>query len=136
MSADRVIPYAARYSRYLQRLLAARPDVISTAEAGQSFTAADMQAELPDAAITDDASLGRALRRLRQRVMARLIVRDLGGYANLDEVVGSVTQLAEIAIRTAVTRLHGELASAHGEPRGASSGAVQRLHVFGREAVS
>ncbi|MBY0268860.1 MAG: bifunctional [glutamate--ammonia ligase]-adenylyl-L-tyrosine phosphorylase/[glutamate--ammonia-ligase] adenylyltransferase [Burkholderiales bacterium] len=131
MSADRVIAYAARYSRYLQRLLSARPDVISTAEAGQSFTAADMQVELPDAAITDDASLGRALRRLRQRVMARLIVRDLGGYANLDEVVGSVTQLAEIAIRTAVTRLHSDLASAHGEPRGAISGAPQRLHVVG-----
>lgn len=131
MSADRVIPHAARYSRYLQRLLSARPDVISTAEAGQSFTAADMQAELAVAAINDDAGLGRALRRLRQRVMARLIVRDLGGYANLDEVVCGVTQLAEIAIRTAVAQLHGDLASMHGEPRGAAGGAPQQLHVVG-----
>ena len=111
MNADRAITYAARYSRYLQRLLSARPEVISTAEVEQSFTAADMQAELAATAISDDVSLGRALRRLRQRVMARLIVRDLGGYANLDEVVGTMTQLAEITIRTAVARLHGDLAA-------------------------
>ncbi|MGP1609162.1 MAG: bifunctional [glutamate--ammonia ligase]-adenylyl-L-tyrosine phosphorylase/[glutamate--ammonia-ligase] adenylyltransferase, partial [Burkholderiales bacterium] len=119
------------YSRYLQRLLSARPEVLTTAEVTQPFTAADMQTELAVAAISDDASLGRALRRLRQRVMARLIVRDLGGYADLDEVVGTVTQLAEIAIRTAVARLHGELAVTHGEPRGATDGALQQLHVVG-----
>lgn len=131
MNADRAITYAARYSRYLQRLLSARPEVISTAEVEQSFTAADMQAELAATAISDDVSLGRALRRLRQRVMARLIVRDLGGYANLDEVVGTMTQLAEITIRTAVARLHGDLAATHGEPRGATNGTPQQLHVVG-----
>ncbi len=131
MNADRAITHATRYSRYLQRLLSARPGVLMTAEVAQPFTAADMQAELAAAAIDDDVSLGRALRRLRQRVMARLIVRDLGGYASLDEVVGTVTQLAEIAIRTAVARLHGDLAAAHGEPRGANSGTLQQLHVVG-----
>jgi glutamate-ammonia-ligase adenylyltransferase len=131
MSADRAIIHAASYSHYLQRLLLARPEVITTAETVQPFTAADMQAELAAAAISDDISLGRALRRLRQRVMARLIVRDLGGYADLDEVVSTVTQLAEIAIRTAVSQLHSDLAAAHGEPRGASDGAQQQLHVVG-----
>lgn len=131
MNADEAIKYAARYSHYLQRLLSARPGVVTTAEAAQTFTAAEMQAELAATAISDDLSLGRALRRLRQRVMARLIVRDLGGYAKLDEVVDTVTRLAEIAIYTAVTRLHGELASAHGEPRGVSNGAPQQLHVVG-----
>lgn len=131
MSADRAISSAARYSRYLQRLLSARPQVLTTAEVAQPFTAADMQAELVAATITDDISLGRALRRLRQRVMARLITRDLGGLADLDEVVGTVTRLAEIAIRTAVARLHGELAAVHGEPRGASNNAAQQLHVVG-----
>lgn len=131
MNADGAITHARRYSRYLQRLLSARPGVLMTAEVTQPFTAADMQAELAAAAINDDISLGQALRRLRQRVMARLIVRDLGGYASLDEVVGTVTQLAEIAIRTAVARLHGDLAAAHGEPRGAGSGTLQQLHVVG-----
>ena len=131
INADHAITCAARYSRYLQRLLSARPGVIKTAEVLQPFTATDMQTELAAAAISDDVSLGRALRCLRQRVMARLIVRDLGGHAGLDEVVGTVTQLAEIAIRTAVARLHGDLAAAHGEPRGTSDGALQQLHVVG-----
>jgi glutamate-ammonia-ligase adenylyltransferase len=131
MTADDAITYAARYSHYLQRLLSARPEVVTTAEVAQTFTATEMQAALAAAAISDDLSLGRALRRLRQRVMARLIVRDLCGYADLGEVVDTVTRLAEIAISTAVTRLHGELASAHGEPRAATSGAPQQLHVVG-----
>ena len=131
MTADRAITFASRYSRYLQRLLSARPEVIKTAEVAQPFTAADMRAELAAAATTDDVTLGRALRRLRQRIMARLIVRDLGGLADLDEVVGTVTQLAEIAIRTAVAQLHSALAKAHGEPRGATNGALQQLHVVG-----
>lgn len=131
MTADGAITHATRYSRYLQRLLTARPGVLVTAEVAQPFTAAEMQAELAAATLTDDVNLGHALRRLRQRVMARLIVRDLGGYASLDEVVGTVTQLAEIAIRTAVARLHVDLAAAHGEPRGAGSGTLQQLHVVG-----
>lgn len=131
MNADHAIAAAARYSRYLQRLLSARPGVLKTTEVAQPFTAEDMRAELAAAAIIDDVTLGRALRRLRQRIMARLIVRDLGGFADLDEVVGTVTQLAEIAIRTAVAQLHDALATSHGEPRGATSGALQQLHVVG-----
>ena len=131
LAADRAIAFARRYSRYLQRLLSARPDVLLTPELEQPFTAADMQAELAAAVTSDDAGLGRALRRLRQRVMARLITRDLGGHADLDEVVGTVTQLAEIAIGTAVAQLHRELAAVHGEPRGAAGGAAQQLHVVG-----
>lgn len=131
MRADSAITFASRYSHYLQRLLSARPEVLSDAEVGQPFTAADMRTEIIAAAITDDASLGRALRRLRQRVMARLIVRDLGSLADLDEVVGTVTQLAEIAIRTAVERLHVDLAAVHGEPRGDTDNTPQQLHVVG-----
>ena len=131
MSADHALAWAARYSHYLQRLLAARPEVITTAEVAQPFTAADMQAGLVAAGVTGGGTLGRARRRLRQRVMARLITRDLGGIADLDEVVGTVTQLAEIAIRTAVAQLHGDLAATHGEPRGAARGTPQQLHVVG-----
>ncbi|MDP1672816.1 MAG: bifunctional [glutamate--ammonia ligase]-adenylyl-L-tyrosine phosphorylase/[glutamate--ammonia-ligase] adenylyltransferase [Burkholderiales bacterium] len=125
------ITRAARYSRYLQRLLAASPNVISTPELAHAFTAADMQAELDHGGIGDDRSLGRALRRLRQRTLARLIARDLGGLADLREVVATVTTLAEVVIRKAVTQLHLDLAAVHGEPRGATDGKAQQLHVVG-----
>ena len=129
--AGETIARAAHYSRYLQRLLTANPDVLSTPELAQAFTAADMQAELERAGIEDDRSLGRALRRLRQRTLARLIARDLGGFADLSEVVTAVTALAEVAIRKAVTQLHLDLAAVHGEPRGATDGTPQQLHVVG-----
>jgi len=82
-------------------------------------------------ASANDASLGRALRCLRQRVMARLICRDLSGRANLDEVVTTVTDLAEVTIRTALERLHRDLVAVHGEPRGATDQKPQQLHVVG-----
>ncbi|RPJ48578.1 MAG: bifunctional [glutamate--ammonia ligase]-adenylyl-L-tyrosine phosphorylase/[glutamate--ammonia-ligase] adenylyltransferase [Betaproteobacteria bacterium] len=131
VTADCAIAFATRYSRYLQRLLSANPAVLSTVELEQPFTTAEMAAALAAMSILDDASLGRALRRLRQRVMARLIARDLGGRASLDEVVSTVTQLAEISIRTAVAQLHTDLAAMHGEPRGATDGTAQQLHVVG-----
>ena len=123
VAADQAITAASRYSRYLLRLLTANTAVMLSTELDQPFSAADMQSELAAAAITDDPGLCRALRRLRQRVIARLIARDLSGRADLNEVVGTVTQLAEITIRTAVTRLHEDLVAIHGEPRCATDGA-------------
>lgn len=120
---------AAAYSRYLSRLLAADPDLAAYAAVAQPCVAGQMHAELATAT-ADDASLTRALRRLRQRVMARLITRDLCGCASLDEVVSTVTALAEVAINTAVDRLHADLAASHGEPRG-GDGRIQQLHVVG-----
>ncbi len=130
-TTERDIAAAAGYSRYLGRLLSANPAVIKPAQLETPYAAAGMQVELDAAGITDDVSLGRALRRLRQRVMARLIVRDLSGRAALDEVVTTVTALAEITIRTAVSRLHTDLAAVHGEPRSATNNAPQQLHVVG-----
>jgi glutamate-ammonia-ligase adenylyltransferase len=121
---------AAAYSRYLARLLAADPALVTPGELLQPCSAQTLRAELAAAPVADDARLGRALRRLRRRVMARLITRDLCGHAGLDEVMATVTALAEVAIETAVRRLHADLAASHGEPRG-SGGAVQQLHVVG-----
>ena len=131
VSADAAIAAAAGYSRYLQRLLTANPAVLLPSELGQPFTAVDMRSELAAMTITDDRTLGIALRCLRQRVMARLIARDLGGHATLDEVVGTVTHLAEIAIKMAVAQLHVDLVAVHGEPHGDTDGKPQQLHVVG-----
>ncbi len=130
-AADRDIAAGAGYSRYLQRLLAANPALLSRSEVALPITADDMQAELAATQIADDLTLCRVLRQLRQRVMARLIVRDLSGRASLDETVTTVTALAEAAIRTATAWLHDDLAAVHGQPRGMNDGAIQQLHVVG-----
>ena len=74
------------------------PDSCRRPAIATPFGADEMRARLAAADATDDASLMRALRDLRKRVMLRLIARDLGGLATLDEVMATMTALAEIAI--------------------------------------
>lgn len=75
--------------------------------------------------------LARAMRRLRNLIIASLIHRDLGGNADLDEVVSTMTAFAEFAIRTCTTALTEEMTAAHGMPMGATSGEEQELIVLG-----
>ena len=64
----------------------------------------------------EEQSLARRLRRLRRRVMLALAARDIAGVADLAEVVGTVTALAELAVERAL-QVHGRvLAQRHGVP--------------------
>ena len=95
------------------------------------FGAAEMRAALAADLGDDEESLGRSLRRLRAQVMLRLIARDLGGLAPLEEVLDTTTALAEVTISHALARLDTWLAARHGRPVGAASGREQDLHVVG-----
>src|SRR5688572_28352264 len=87
------IDRAARLSRYVSQLLAADPS-LANAAFEQPFAAEDMRAALAGEC-SDEAGLHRKLRKLRQAVMLRLIVRDLSGLADLAEVIAGATSLAE-----------------------------------------
>ncbi len=94
---------ALRFSRFAQRLIAARP------EFGDEARYADVIGWDRDAMlrflllqpITDGDSLNAALRRLRARVLLRLAVRDLTGLAPLAEVHTTMTDLADATIEAA-----------------------------------
>nr|UOP05660.1 bifunctional [glutamate--ammonia ligase]-adenylyl-L-tyrosine phosphorylase/[glutamate--ammonia-ligase] adenylyltransferase [Conchiformibius kuhniae] len=77
----------------------------------------------------DESDLARSLRRLRRHVLAQVMVRDLGGAADLDEVCGTVTRLADFAVNAAERFAHAALAARYGEPYGHFSRAPQRLSV-------
>lgn len=81
-------------------------------------------------AFRDEAELKRALRCLRQRVMALLVVRDISGLAPLPEVTATMTALANVATNAALGFLHGQLAAQYGEPLD-EQGKAQRLLVIG-----
>ena len=89
-------------SRYAQRLLAARPELAEEITVPAPFTRDEMAAALAGAEADDEAALARRLRRLRQRVLLRVMARDLCGLADLDEVCGTMTDLAEAAIGAAL----------------------------------
>ena len=130
-SADSALQRAARLSHYVRRMLESGSQPFPVAEVDRPFGAGEMRAALAGGSVEDEEGLARALRRLRARVMVRLIARDLGGLASLEEVLETTTALAEVSIGHALARLDGWLASRHGSPVGAASGRRQELHVVG-----
>ena len=84
-------------SRYLSRLLAAKPALAAEAGAalGQPVTQEDLATWLA-AQPAGEADLKAVLRRLKQRAYARIATRDLAGLAPLGEVVECMTLIAEL----------------------------------------
>ena len=78
----------------------------------------------------NEDDLKRQLRRLRERVFARVMTRDLNGLADLAEVTRTLTELAEVSVRSALDFHHRDLAGMHGEPLD-SAGRPQQLIVVG-----
>ena len=81
--------------------------------------------------MADEACLARAVRRLRKQVMVKLILRDLGGLADLDEVMQTMTALAEITLNKAQACLAQSLRLQFGSPIGEESNACQPLLIIG-----
>ena len=128
--ADTVVNAARSFSRYARRTLDAEPD-LAAAGYETGITAAEMSSLLASGGTEDESALRRALRALRKRVMLNVMARDLAGRADLAEVCGTISALAEHALRHALVRLDALLAEQHGDPRGATSGERQHLHVIG-----
>ncbi|MEO8409315.1 MAG: bifunctional [glutamate--ammonia ligase]-adenylyl-L-tyrosine phosphorylase/[glutamate--ammonia-ligase] adenylyltransferase, partial [Propionivibrio sp.] len=123
---------ALRHSRYLRQLLATRAEVVTWLQdlADRPLDRALMDAFSAATPPTDEDGLKRVLRCLRQRVMAALMLRDLGGQATLADVVETMTQLADITTNCALDFLHRQLAAQFGEPLD-SQGRAQRLLIVG-----
>ncbi|MBS0327766.1 MAG: bifunctional [glutamate--ammonia ligase]-adenylyl-L-tyrosine phosphorylase/[glutamate--ammonia-ligase] adenylyltransferase [Proteobacteria bacterium] len=123
---------ALAFSRYASRCLDAEPALRDelAATVDDVFAWTDAHATVDSAVSSGDAAaLARALRRLRRRVFLHTLARDLSRRAALEEVVATMTTLAEIAV-TAATRLHAAaLAAVHGAPVGGDSAAAQELIV-------
>ena len=132
-SAQALIESALRHSRYAQRLVQGNPLLLEELRARlhTPWNAQAMQDALASAAIDDEATLKTALRSLRKRVMLRLIVRDLAGLADLQEVMGNASELAEITVTFALKHLAAWLSAQYGQPLGEESGTPQDLIVVG-----
>ena len=126
------IQHAIACSPFVSRLLtgdaALLPDLMD--KLGLAFSRDEMQAFLNAQAINDEASLKRALRKLRQRVMLRTIVRDLNGLSGLAEVMQAMSDLAEVAVNVALKHVEAWLKTIYGAPIG-ESGKPQSLVVIG-----
>lgn len=121
------------YSRYLARAVAARPELAAriAAWAAAPITRASIDARLDEllgrpegaAAPIGEEPLRRALRQLRIEVFGAVAERDLAGTADVAEVTGAMTDLAEATIQRSLAVLSTELEALYGEPRGPGASA-------------
>ncbi|HYS66506.1 MAG TPA: bifunctional glutamine synthetase adenylyltransferase/deadenyltransferase, partial [Paraburkholderia sp.] len=118
---------SSNYSHYAARAVAARPQlaahVAALASAPLTRERIDARfdalcAEAADGAPLSEDALKRALRQLRTEVFCAVMERDLTGEADVAEVTGAMTDLAETTIQRALAVLSAELETLYGEPRG------------------
>ena len=120
---------SSSYSHYAARALAARPELTERIAmlAAQPVTRERIEARFDDlcAALVSPADgslteegLKRALRQLRTEVFCAVMERDLAGRADVAEVTGAMTDLAETTIQRAMAVLSADLEMLYGEPRG------------------
>ena len=80
--------------------------------------------------LDDETGLARAVRELRKQVMVKLILRDLNGLADLNEVMQTMTALAEVCVQRAQACLTRALHAQFGSPSGEASATAQELLVI------
>lgn len=128
MSNSDYLAPAIAWSGHLSRRVNVRPDLRAWLEDAvtQAVTPEDIAAwfeeetGLPIGTALPVDTCRRALRRVREKVFCLLIARDIGGLAPLEEVVGAMTVLADLAVSEAYRSVAADLAAAHGVPRDAA----------------
>jgi glutamate-ammonia-ligase adenylyltransferase len=128
-ASDFVATTVARYPETFAQLLASgdldRP--YPPGEMNLALTAA--LADLKPG-VADDDALKRRLRLFRRREMLRLIWRDLGGAAALEETLEDLSELADVCVNQALDWTQAWTRAELGTPRDAH-GAEQELLVIG-----
>ena len=122
-------------SRYARHLLQADRQLLCWLQENHTTPCnrAEMLALLQQSGLdlNNESDLARAVRRLRKQVMVKLILRDLNGLADLNEVMHAMTALAEICVQQAQSCLMQTLQAQFGTPLGESGATPQELLVIG-----
>ncbi len=131
LAAKDLLALARRHSRYVARVLDAEPQLATEVDLTRPFSRAAMRDYLAAQASSDRGAVHARLRALRKRVMLCLITRDLGGIADLAEVVATTTALADETITCAAAYAAKSLEARYGAPIGEESGAPIDMMVVG-----
>ena len=118
-------------SPFIGKTLVAHPEWLSELLAGlvEPFTAARFQSVDLLGQVADIDECMRLLRQLRQREMVRIGLRDLFGWADLQETLAALSGLADYCIQQAHAKAYQLQAARHGQPQN-EQGDVQSLVVL------
>jgi glutamate-ammonia-ligase adenylyltransferase len=105
-------------SRFGRRLLDSHPHLAEeiSLHLNEAFTRAAIQGFIDVPPCDSEASLHTRLRQLRSRVWVRTTARDLSECADLQEVMLTYSDLAEVCLTAALDFHHAALAERHGQP--------------------
>jgi len=122
--SDFVAQSCIRHPDMLEELLRSSDLIIDYAED-------DYRRRVEDAAndAQSEDELGELLSRLHLRETLRIAWRDLAGWADLDEIMGDLSRLADAIVNLAVNQLDKWQAAEWGMPIGAESGKRQSMVV-------
>ncbi len=131
------VPRVLATSDFVARCCAQEPtllqDLITSRDLLRAYAATELATRivltLADAA--DEAMLKTRLRQMRRREMVRIAWRDLAGWADLTEVMATLSELADACLDSTVQKLHAWAALKSGEPLGTQGGKPQSLVVLG-----
>lgn len=142
MNCIQSLQNALSWSGYLRRRLQIRPELQAQilTDAEQPLTpdtiaewsqqlAATVGAPATDAWNVEHCRA--ILRKLRSRVFDTLMVRDAGGEATLEEVTGTMSCLADFAVRQAYRTVMNEMAEVHGAPIDPATGKPMEMIILG-----
>ncbi len=125
------LQHAAELSRYVRRLLAHPPPLFAPESLAAPCSRCQIRAWLQADGVATEEQLHQRLRLVRQATLLQVITRDLNGLADLGEVMGSITALAEETLRFALSRLQPWMRETYGVPRHAVNWEPQDLVVVG-----
>ena len=123
-----------RCSRYAKRILETDQHLLDWLQ--KNYAAPCSRTEIQDLLqlsgldLDDETQLACAVRRLRKQVLVKLILRDLNGLADLDEVMRTMTELAEECVQRAQACLTRTLYEQFGRPSDRTGAATQELLVI------
>jgi len=122
-------------SRYARQMLESDPALLDWLRENHSTPCnrAEIKGLLHQSGLNqaNEVELTRAVRRLRKQVMVKLILRDLNGLADLNEVMQVMTVLAEECVQAAQACLMDALRVQFGTPVGEASAKPQELLIIG-----
>lgn len=123
---------AANASRFIRRWLAADASR-QTAFSQLSELSLDQLDfdQLLGAQQAGSASLGAAMRRMRNLLVAAIAERDVAQKAGLDEVLAAISGFADFAVRIHLHDLYQQMCGDFGTPIGEESGRPQQMIVVG-----
>ncbi len=135
----RAWPTVCACSEFLAQNCRQRPDIIvdliDSGELARPHSAGEIaargQVALTGLADHAEDELSRRLRDWRRREMIRIAWRDLAGWADLEEVITGLSELADSALEIALTYLYRWDCARRGTPRGTDSGQPAQMVVLG-----